>query len=88
MTGMQSLHPRPYHGRGCTRVAPDPVQLSSFIGRIAKAKNFALILSDRDALWSADHDSSYNSDEIDTLMIERSDNCYAVEANMLGKPSP
>ncbi|KIM94477.1 hypothetical protein OIDMADRAFT_149491 [Oidiodendron maius Zn] len=39
-----------------TRVAPDPEQLSSFAGRIAKAKNFALILGqevDRSLGWEA-----------------------------------
>ena len=39
-----------------TRVAPDPEQLSLFAGRIAKAKNFALILGqevDRSLGWEA-----------------------------------
>ena len=39
-----------------TRIAPDPEQLSSFAGRIAKAKNFALILGqevDKSLGWEA-----------------------------------
>jgi benzoylformate decarboxylase len=39
-----------------TRIAPDPDQLSSFAGRIAKAKNFALVLGqevDKSLGWGA-----------------------------------